>query len=127
MHTKGGNSQRCGIILRRHRLALHLTVIPEGALHTLLALETALRGHQTFHHFVICQVAASSIEQLLLFGLDTIKDSNGMIGLTVIIPPHHWRIVSIRSDNGNLLLTFLQREDIVVILKQHNALACHIE
>ena len=127
MHTKRSNSQRCGIILRRDWLTLHLTVIPERALHTLLTLETALRGHQALHHLVVRQVATCSIEQLLLLALDAIKNSYSMIRLSVIITPHHRRIVGIRTNHGNLLLAFLQRKNIVVVLKQHNTLTRHIE
>ena len=53
VHTKGGDCQRRSIILCSDRLALHIAIVPESALHTLLALKAALRCHEAFQHFVV--------------------------------------------------------------------------
>ena len=127
MHTKGGDGDRLGIVLSRHGLTLHTTVVPERTLHTLLTLKTALRSHQTLHHFVVSQVTTSMVEEFLLFGLDTVEDRNGMIRCTVIVTPHQGLIVGIRTNHGNLLSILLQGQDITLILQQHNRLAGHIE
>ena len=62
VHTEGSNSQRLGVILRGNGLALHLTVVPERALHTFLTIEAALRGHQALHHLVVGQVTTRIID-----------------------------------------------------------------
>ena len=126
MHTKRGNSQWCGVILRRNGLTLHTAIVPERSLQTLLTLEATLRGHQTLHHFVVGQVAASSIEQFLRLGFDAIKDSDSMVGGTVIVTPHHRCIVSIGTNNGNLFF-LIQRQDVVFVLQQYHRLTRHIQ
>ena len=126
MHTKGGDSQWRGVILCRNWLPLHSAIIPECAFHTLLALEAALRGHQAFHYLVVGQITALRIEHFLRLGLNAVKDSDGMVGLSVIISPHHRCIVGIGTNDGNLLLAILQRKYVILILKQNYRLASHI-
>ena len=73
----------------------------------------------TLHHLVVCEIAARNIYDILLFCTDATEDSNSIIGGAVIVSPHHRLIVGIRSDNGYLLRITFQRQDIVIILQEH--------
>ena len=128
MHTVGGNSQGLRIVFGSKRLTLHLGICPKRTLQTALAIGSCTFGcHVTLHYLVVGQVTTRQINQFLLFLLKTVENGYGMVGRTVVVSPHHGFIVGIRTDNGYLLLIFLQRQDIVVVLKQHYRLACHVE
>ena len=84
----------------------------------------------TLHHLIIRQVTAWRIEHLLLASCSllleyAIKNRYGRIGRTIVVTPHHRFIVSIGTNNGNTLL-FVERQDAVVVLQQHDALARHV-
>ena len=116
MHTEGGDGQRLGIVLRGNGFAVHVAIVPESALQTFLALETALRGKETLEDSVISQVATCMVIEFLLLGLDAVKNRDGMIRRSVVIAPHHGLVVGIRADNGYLLGIFLQRQNVILIL-----------
>ena len=61
----------------------------------------------TLHHLIVGQVTAWEIDQLLLLGLDAVEDGDGVIRCTIIVTPHHRLVLSIRSDNSNLLCVLL--------------------
>ena len=118
MHTIGGNSQRLGIILRSERFTLPLRIRPERTLQTFLTIRSrTLRSHVTFHNLVIRQVTARSIEQLLLLGLDTVKDRHRMVRGTIIVAPHHRFIICIRTDDSDFLCILLQRKNLILVLQ----------
>ena len=126
MHTIGRHRQRFCIIFGSKRLTLHLGIGPERSLQSFLAIRCrTLHCHVTLHHLVVSQVAALGIEQLLRFSLDTVKDGHSRIGRTIIVTPHHGLVIGIRTNDGNFLL-FTERQNVVVVLQQHNALACHV-
>ena len=50
-----------------------------------------------------------------------------MVWGTIIVSPHHRLVMSIRTDNGNLLGILLQRQDIVLVLKQYDGLTSHVQ
>ena len=50
-----------------------------------------------------------------------------MVGLSVIVSPHHGCIVGIRTNDGNLLLILIKGQDAALILEEHYALTCHVE
>ena len=128
VHAEGGDSQRGGIVLCGDGLALHLAVVPEGALEAFLAVwGDAVSGHETLHHLVVGQVAAGFIEQFLLLGLDAVEDGDGLIGRAVVVAPHHRLVGGIGTNDGNLLLILLERQDVSVILQQDDALAGHLK
>ena len=127
VHTIGSYCQRWGVVLCSDGFAFHLAIVPERTLHTFLTLKATLRGQKAFLHLVVGEVASLSIEQFLCLCLDTIKDSYRVIGRTVIVTPHHWGIVSIRTYDSNLLRISLQRQYVILILQQYNGLARHIQ
>ena len=127
VHTKGGNSQWLGIILRGDGLALHAPVVPEGTLHALLAFEAALRSHQALHHPVVGQIATLSVKKFLLLRLDAVENGDGMVRRTVVVTPHHRLVVGIGTDNGNTFLILLEGKHIVLVLQQHDGLTRHVE
>ena len=58
MHTGGGHVHGFGVVFGREGLALHLSVIPESAFQTLLAVGShTLRGEMALHDLVVGQVA----------------------------------------------------------------------
>ena len=61
----------------------------------------------TLHDLVVGQVATRQIDEILMLGLDTVEDGDGMVRCAVVVTPHHRLIVGIRTDNGNFLLTLL--------------------
>ena len=50
-----------------------------------------------------------------------------MVGCAVVVTPHHGLIVGIRTNDGNLLLALLQRQDVVIVLQENDRLARHVE
>ena len=73
----------------------------------------------TLHHLIVCEITTRNIYDILLFCTDAAEDSNSIIGGAVIVSPHHRLVVGIRSDNGNLLCITFQRQDIVIVLQEH--------
>ena len=116
MHTEGGDGQRLGVVLGGNGLAVHATVVPEGALQTFLAFETALRAKETLKDSVVSQVAACMVVEFLLLGLDTVENRDGMVRRAVVIAPHHGLVIGIGADNGYLLRIFLQWQNVILIL-----------
>ena len=127
VHTCCGDSQWSRIIFSRHRLSFHLRIVPESTLQTLLAIDGTIRSHQAIHHLVVGTIATCQIEQILLLGLDTVKNGDGAIRCTIVVTPHQRFIVSIRTNHSNLLLVLLQRQHIALVLQEHQSLASHIE
>ena len=128
MHAIGGHRQGLGVVLGGKGLAFHLGIRPERSLQSLLTVRChTFRCHVTLHHFVVGQVATGEIHQFLLLGLDTVEDGDGLVGRSVIVAPHHGFIVGIGANDGDLLCIFLQRQDIVLVLQQHDALARHFQ
>ena len=80
-----------------------------------------------FHHQVVGQVATRDIDNLLLLGLDTVEDGDGVVGRTVIVTPHHGLAMGVRTDDGYLLSILLQWQDVAVVLQQDDGLTGHIE
>ena len=128
VHAGGGHVDGLGIVLGGERFACHLRVVPEGALQAFLAIWShAVGSEMAFHHLVVGEVAAWDIDQLLLLGFNAVEDGDGVIGRTVIVTPHHGLVAGIGADDGNLLGILLQRQDVALVLQEHDALAGHVE
>ena len=128
VHAGGGHVDGLRIVLGGEGLAGHLGVVPEGALQAFLAIWShAVGSEMAFHHLVVGEVAAWDIDQLLLLGFNAVEDGDGVIGRTVIVTPHHRLVAGIGADDGNLLGILLQRQDVALVLQEHDALAGHVE
>ena len=127
VHTGSRDCQRRGVILGGDGLTLHLDIVPERSAQSFLAAYGAVGCHQTVHHFVVGQVTAGKRHQFLLFCLDAVEDGDGVVGRSVVVTPHQRFVVGIRTDDGNLLLVFLQWQHVALVLQQHDGLACHVE
>ena len=79
------------------------------------------------HHLVVGQVATGEINEILLLGLKTLEDCDGLVGRTIVVTPHHRLVVGVRTDYCDLLLSFLQGEDVVLVLQQDDSLTGHLE
>ena len=128
VHSSCGHVDGFRIVLGSEGLACHLRVVPESSLQTFLAVGSdAVGGDVAFHHLLVGEVAAGDVDQFLLFGLDTVEDGDGVIRRTVVVTPHHRCVVGIRTDDGDLLHILLQRQDIALVLQEHDTLAGHVE
>ena len=117
MHTGCGHVDGLRIVLGGEGLAFHLRVVPERSLQSFLTVgRRTFCGQMALHHTIVGEVATWQIDQLLLFGLDTIEDGHCVVGCTVIVTPHHRLVVGIRTYHGNLLRILLQGQDITFVL-----------
>ena len=128
VHTCCGYIHGFRVVFSSESLALHLSVVPERTFQTLLAVgRHALCCQMALHHLVVGQVTAGDIEELLLFGFDTVEDGDGVVRCSVVVTPHHGYIVGIGTDHCYLLLSFLQGEDVILVLQQYDGLTGHVK
>ena len=60
------------------------------------------------------------------FLLNAFENSDGVVGITAIVAPLHDTVLGIGSHNNYFQVVFLERKDVVVVLKEHDALLRHL-
>ena len=82
---------------------------------------------QRIDHHCVGKIAAFDVVHVLMLGPYTVKDGHRTVGGTVVIAPHHRHIIGIRADHSDAFVVFLQWKHVLLVLQQHDRLACHIE
>ena len=127
VHARCGHGDGLSIILCGDGFALALGVIPELAFESCGLSGTAL-GEQRVDDLVGGEVTAFEVNQIFVVAAQSVENVDGVCRRTVVVAPHHRRVVGIGSDDGDALMALrVEGQDVAAVLQQHERLSSHVE